>query len=87
VVLGHRQGIQGEPLLSYAEARYTIYLPSYYWVLTHKLQEQLTVLAHMADEQTIILLDYEINCDLTNLHSPLSHAGLIKRYLEGNWPA
>lgn len=87
VILGHRKGVQGESLLTYAEARQAIYLPSYHWILIHKLQEQLNLLAQMATEQTIILLDYETNCDLTDLRKPLSHAGLIKRYLEGNWPA
>ncbi len=85
-VLGHRAGVQGENLLTYAEARREIYLPSYHWVLTHKLQEQLNELAHAATEQTVVLLDYETNCDLADLSSPLSHAGLVKRYLEGNWP-
>lgn len=85
-VLGHRQGITGARLLSYAEARHTIYLPSYLWVLTHKMQDQLTELQQQALERDVVLLDYETNCDLQNLASPLSHASLIKRYLEGNWP-
>src|SRR6476469_11205361 len=32
-VLGHRAGLTGDELLSYAEARRLIYLPSYRWVL------------------------------------------------------
>lgn len=83
-VLGHRQGINGERLLSYAEARKNIYLPTYLWVLTNCLQDLLAQLREQ--QQTVVLLDYETNCDLDNLSSPLSHAGLIKRYLEGNWP-
>lgn len=85
-VLGHRQGIAGTQLLSYAEARRTIYLPSYHWVLTHKLQDLLVEIQQQALEQDVVLLDYEMNCDLNNLAKPLSHAGLIKRYLEGGWP-
>lgn len=85
-VLGHRAGVQGEYLLTYAEARREIYLPSYHWVLTHRLQEQLDELARIGTAQTIVLLDYETNCDLADLSSPLSHAGLVKRYLEGDWP-
>lgn len=85
-VLGHRQGINGKHLLPYAEARRTIYLPSYYWVLTNRLQDLLTEIQSQALEQNVVLLDYETNCDLNNLAAPLSHAGLIKRYLEGNWP-
>ncbi len=82
----HRQGIAGARLLSYAEARRTIYLPSYHWVLTNRLQALLAEIQDQALEQGVVLLDYETNCDLDNLATPLSHAGLIKRYLEGNWP-
>lgn len=85
-VLGHRQGVAGERLLSYAEARRTIYLPTYYWLLTNCLQDLLARLQEVAAKQTVVLLDYETNCDLNNLACPLSHAGLIKRYLEKNWP-
>ena len=40
-VLGHREGVEGDQLLSYKEARYEIYLPSYYWVLENCLQNLL----------------------------------------------
>ncbi len=73
-------------MLTYAEARRAIYLPSYHWVLTHKLQDLLEQSAQLAATQTVVFLDYETNCDLDDLRSPLSHAGLVKRYLEGNWP-
>jgi hypothetical protein len=35
----------------------------------------------------VVLHDYETNCEVEDLSSPLSHAGLVKCYLEGNWPA
>lgn len=85
-VLGHRQGVTGEQLLSYAEARNSIYLPSYHWVLLNCLQDVLIDLQSLEKERTVVLLDYETNCDLTDLSRPLSHASLIKRYLEGQWP-
>lgn len=85
-VLGHRQGVDGECLLAYAEARRTIYLPSYHWVLTNRLQDVLAEIRHQMLERTIVLLDYTTNSDPDNLAAPLSHAGLIKRYLEGDWP-
>ncbi|HEY1351193.1 MAG TPA: hypothetical protein VGF67_16355 [Ktedonobacteraceae bacterium] len=85
-VLGHRQGVTGEQLLSYARARRAIYLPTYHWVLTHCVQDLLADLEKQAVAQTIVLLDYEINCDLDDLSRPLSHAGLVKRYLEQQWP-
>ncbi|MBD1922493.1 hypothetical protein NDI37_01855 [Funiculus sociatus GB2-A5] len=84
-VLGHRAGLTGDKLLSYADARRVIYLPSYKWVLENCLGNQLDELKQLSAEQTVLLLDYETNCDLDDLSSPLSHAGLVKRYLEGNW--
>jgi hypothetical protein len=85
-VLGHRAGVRGEQLLSYVDARRQIYLPSYRWVLDHCLQEELMVLQSLAVEKAVVLLDYETNCDIEDSSHPLSHAGLIKRYLEGDWP-
>jgi hypothetical protein len=85
-VLGHRAGVKGERLLSYIDARWQIYLPSYCWILDHCLQEELAVLRRLVLEKSVVLLDYETNCEIEDCSRPLSHAGLIKRYLEGNWP-
>ena len=85
-ILGHRQGIAGDQILPYVEARRLIYLPTYYWVLEHSLQDLLAELKHLEREKTIIFLDYETNCDVNVVTRPLSHAGLIKLYLEDNWP-
>ncbi|HTK09736.1 MAG TPA: hypothetical protein VL485_21370 [Ktedonobacteraceae bacterium] len=86
-VLGHRQGVHGEALLPYLEARYALYLPSYLWVLEHCLQQEITELRRLATEQTVIVLDYETNSDVNDTSSPLSHASLIKCYIEGAWPS
>jgi hypothetical protein len=40
-----------------------------------------------AEGQTVILLDYETNCDLDDLTRPLSHAGLAIRHLTAAWPS
>ena len=40
-----------------------------------------------AASQTAVLLDYETNCDVEDTRRPLSHACLVARYIEGNWPA
>lgn len=85
-VLGHRTGIAGEQLLTYVEARRFIYLPSYRWVLDHRLPNLLKELASLETEKLIVLLDYEANSDIENTSRPLSHAALIKYYLENNWP-
>ena len=85
-VLGHRVGVRGDRLLSYVEARRAIYLPSYQWVLEHCLGDLLAELRCLEASQTVVLLDYETNGDVEDVTRPLSHAGLIKWYLEGNWP-
>ena len=85
-VLGHWAGVTGAQLLPYVEARRVIYLPSYRWVLEHRLQDLLTELRHLEAEKTVVLLDYETNGNVEDVTRPLSHAGLIKLYLEGMWP-
>jgi hypothetical protein len=85
-VLGHRAGVTGGQLLPYAEARQAIYLPSYHWVLAHRLRALLDDLRQMARAQTVVLLDYETNGDVRDVSRPLSHAWLVKHYLDGTWP-
>ena len=84
--LGHRKGIHGEELLEYIEARKLIYLPSYKWVLDNKLQKLLIAIRVIAKNKHVVLLDYETNADVNNPKKPLSHASLIKAYIEGNYP-
>jgi hypothetical protein len=85
-VLGHRAGLEGTALLTYAEARRLIYLPTYRWVLEHRLGDLLEQLRRHGAAEPVVLLDYETNTDPADLSSPLSHAGLVKRYLDGDWP-
>jgi hypothetical protein len=85
-VLGHRKGVAGKELLSYIQARYLLYLPTYRWVLEHHLQNLLAELRQQSQHNSLILLDYGTNEDLDATEKPLSHAGLIKRYLENRWP-
>ena len=83
-VRGHQKGINSTELLDYLTARFEIYLPAYQWVLENRLQHELVELREIAQSNTLIFLDYEINEDLFNLQKPLSHAGLVKRYLIHN---
>ena len=83
---GHRKGVRGEELLDYIEARKQIYLPAYKWVLDNKLQKLVTAIRVIAKTKPVVLLDYETNCDVNNPKKPLSHASLIKAYIEGNYP-
>jgi hypothetical protein len=84
-VLGHRAGLDGDKLLPYLEARKLIYLPCYKWVLENCLQDEVAELRRLAGK-TVILRDYNTNCDVEDLSRPLSHAGLVKMYVEGEWP-
>lgn len=84
--LGHRKGVNGSELLGYIEARKQIYLPSYKWVLEHRVQSIIARLREAARTRTIVLLDYETNADVENARKPLSHAALVKAYVEGNYP-
>lgn len=84
--LGHRKGLNGEELLGYIEARKLIYLPSYKWVLDHNLQDLVKAIRIISKNKTVVLLDYETNADVENPKKALSHASLIKAYIEGNYP-
>lgn len=85
---GHRKGAYGKELLGYFEARMLIYLPTYKWVLdnvpeVHHIVERIKEQSKIQD---IVLLDYNTNIDFRDVSKPLSHAGLVKLYIEGNYP-
>ena len=85
--LGHRMGVNGTELLGYIEARKQIYIPTYRWVLENKVAHIIERLKSASKEgKTIVLLDYDTNADLENAKKPLSHASLIKAYVEGTYP-
>lgn len=84
--LGHRKGVNGTELLGYLEARKQIYIPAYRWVLENKVYGIIEKLRLASKTRTIVLLDYDPNSDVENLKKPLSHASLIKAYVEGLYP-
>ena len=85
--LGHRKGVNGTELLGYIEARKQIYIPTYRWVLENKVASIIERLKRASEEgKTIVLLDYDTNADVENGKTPLSHASLIKAYVEGVYP-
>ena len=85
--LGHRKGVNGKELLGYIEARKLIYIPTYRWMLEHKVAHIIERLKVASNEgKTIVLLDYDTNDDVENPKRPLSHASLIKAYVEGIYP-
>lgn len=85
--LGHRKGVNGTELLGYIEARKQIYIPTYRWVLENKVASIIERLKRASEEgKTIVLLDYDTNADVENGKTPLSHASLVKAYVEGVYP-
>ena len=86
ICLGHRKGVHGEELLGYIEARKKIYLPCYKWVLENKLKKLVTAIRIISKNKPVVLLDYNTNSDVNNPKKALSHASLIKAYIEGNYP-
>jgi hypothetical protein len=85
-VRGHRDGLQGARLLPYETARRRIYLPTYRWILEHRATDLVTRLRDLVAEREVVLLDYTTNGDVTNPATPLSHAALVRLYVEDHWP-
>ena len=81
--LGHRKGVNGTELLGYIDARKLIYIPTFRWVLENKVADIIAKMKEAAKTKTIVLLDYDTNSDVDNPAKPLSHAYLIKAYIEG----
>jgi len=84
--LGHRRGVNGADLLGYIEARKQIYIPTYRWVLENKVASIIERMREASKTKTIVLLDYDTNADVEESKKPLSHASLIKAYVEGVYP-
>lgn len=85
-VLGHQKGIMGKEILDYVEAKHQIYIPTFRWVLENKVSEIIERLKKAAEHKTIVLLDYNTCSDVDSPTKPLSHAYLIKAFVEGLYP-
>jgi hypothetical protein len=85
-VLGHRNGLDRQDLLSYIDARRLIYLPAYRWILENRVKDLVEELRAEATTADVVLLDYTTNADVEDVTRPLSHAGLVARYIEDRWP-
>lgn len=84
-IIGHQKGVNSKEILNYTNAKKLIYLPTYKWVLENKLQIELKELRELLKSTAIVFLDYNVNTELYNF-KPLSHANLVKLYLENNYP-
>lgn len=84
--LGHQYGNR---ILNYEEARWLIYLPTYLYMLENvpSVKHTLGKIRELLEEQDVVLLDYNTNCNVADYTKPLSHAGLVKLYLEGKYPS
>lgn len=87
--LGHRKGVLGKEILNYLDARMLIYLPSYKWVLENidEVKKVICRIKERSQTHDIVLLDYNTNINVRNISAPLSHAALIKLYIEGDYPS
>ena len=85
-ILGHRKGVAGKKILAYVEAKHQIYIPTYRWMLENKVADIIKRLREASATKTIVLLDYNTCCDVDDEKKPLSHAYLVKAYVEGLYP-
>lgn len=87
--LGHRKGIYGTELLNYFDARMQIYLPTYKWMLENvsDVKNVIQRISERAKTHDIVFLDYNTNDNFRDISSPISHAALVKLYIEGNYPS
>ncbi|UXN08151.1 DUF6939 family protein [Bartonella sp. HY761] len=80
---GHRRGVDGE-IIDYLQAKKDIYIPSYRYILDNYLSEEIKLLRDNYHNKEIILLDYNTSSDPLSLVKPISHAYLIKYFVEGD---
>ncbi len=85
-IKGHRKGVGGSELLGYVTARQLIYVPAYKWMLENRAKSVVDRIRELAKTGTVVLLDYDTNPVVEDPSSPLSHASLIKAYIEGSYP-
>lgn len=87
--LGHLKGAFGTELLNYFDARMKIYIPTYKYVLDNVLEVHNIIerISEKSKVQDIVFLDYNTNIDFRDASKPLSHAGLVKLYIEENYPS
>ena len=86
--LGHQYGVYSTVLLNYLDARRLIYFPTYYYVLDRikDVHDVVMQIRQLSKSFKVILLDYNVNPDPLDLSKPISHAELIKAYIEDNYP-
>lgn len=84
--IGFRQGYFNNYIMDAVEARKKILIPMYRWMLEQKVLTVIQKLREIAQQRDIVLLGDSVNSDIENVSKPLSHAWLIKSYIEGLYP-
>jgi hypothetical protein len=56
-------------------------------MLEQRAADVVEQLRHLGADRDLVLLDYDLNGDVSDLSSPLSHAALVRLHLIGQWPA
>jgi hypothetical protein len=86
--IGHRFGVYSDRILNYLEAKSLIYIPTYKYVLENvpEVSRIIARIKEQAQKTDIVLLDYNINPGNLQLEKPLSHAELVKSYIEDCYP-
>lgn len=88
-LIGHQYGVFSKQILSYLDARLKIYLPTYLWVFENveSVKGLIARLKKYSQTNDIVFLDYTTNTNPLDVRNPLSHAGLLKLYIEDNYPS
>lgn len=86
--LGHQYGVFSKQILNYADAKRLIYIPAYKYVLDNvpEVQNIIQRIKKQSAISDIVLLDYNLNPDNRDASKPLSHAELVKMYIEDRYP-
>lgn len=82
----YRIGCGGRVVYDYIKARKKIFIPTYRWMLENNAAEIIKRMRVANRDKTVVLYDGEDNYDIENPSKPLSHAYLVKAYVEGLSP-
>lgn len=84
--IGHQFGVYGQRIMDLREAREKILIPAYRSMLDYKVQDIIKWIRAYSENNSLVLLDSEVNCNIDDTSSPLSNAFLVKAYAEGTYP-
>ncbi len=83
---GFRRDSYSNTIYDYLEARKKLFIPTYRWMLEYNAAKIIKEMRRANQDKTLVLYGIEDNYKIENLDKPLSHAFLIKAYVEGLAP-